>query len=194
MIIDLKVMCEVTVNDTVMRFWEGSSVFVDKDGNQWYGSALQEGSLDEIEAAINGEASSFNISLLALDESDMAHAWNDYENGDIIGAGLRILILEEHNAGTAPDGLADTSMRVEFTGRVDDVLFNEIAGEDGVTASMTLEVVNRFTLRSTSSGSVLSDVDQKAHSRRLNPDAAPDRFCERIPSLAEKTINWPAFN
>jgi hypothetical protein len=56
---------------------------------------------------------------------------------------------------------------------------------------MTVEVTNRFTLRRLKSGAVLSDADQRARAAAVNPEEEPDRFCERVPLLQDKTITWP---
>jgi hypothetical protein len=69
--------------------------------------------------------------------------------------------------------------------------FEEQVQGGAVVASIIAECVNRFNLRNMTSGSVLSDVDQKARAARLNPTGEPDRFCERIPLLADHTIAWP---
>jgi hypothetical protein len=40
-------------------------------------------------------------------------------------------------------------------------------------------------------GAVLSDDDQKARAKVINPSAPLDRFAERVNTLRDKTIRWP---
>jgi hypothetical protein len=66
--------------------------------------------------------------------------------------------------------------------------------DEGVTASISVECTNRFTLRRLTSGAVLSDADQRARAAVLNPLGTADRFCERVPLMQDKTIVWPRWN
>jgi len=81
--------------------------------------------------------------------------------------------------------------QVVFTGRVDNKIFDDQVSGQVVRSTMTLEVVNRFTLRRVKSDRVLSDADQRARSAAVNPGENPDRFCERVPLLEDKTRTWP---
>ncbi len=81
-----------------------------------------------------------------------------------------------------------------FTGRIDNVLIDDEVNAERPRSAVTIEVTNRFQMRRLVNGSVLSDADQRARSLAVNPGEPPDRFCERIPGLVDKTINWPRWN
>ena len=83
---------------------------------------------------------------------------------------------------------------IRFTGTIDDMGFRNTHTDQGIVSTIPVSIVNRFTARRVRSGRVLSDSDQKARSAILNPLGTPDRFCERVPLLADKTIVWPRFN
>lgn len=185
----LRILLRMDFPSATVRLWEGSGPYLDLDGNIWRCCVLAEGALDAIESAINAEASSIEIGLSGVDEEISNIAWQEYEEDQVIDSVIQILI-QPCDARDQPVG----DEEVVFTGLVDNLRFDEAASDDGVTASIIVECRNRFTLRSVTNGAVLSDVDQRARSAVLNPAAAADRFCERIPGLAEKTISWPAWN
>ena len=171
----------------VTRLWDGAGLFVDSDGNTWRGSALQD-DLDAIEQAINGEAYTLNMSLTGVGSAESDLAWLSYAEDEIIGAVVQISI-QPCNGYDEPIGARE----VMFTGRIDNVLFDEGVQEDRRRSTITVEVVNRFTLRRVKSDRVLSDADQRARSAAVNPTANPDRFCERVPLIEDRTITWPRF-
>lgn len=185
----LRILLRMDFPSATVRLWDGSGPYLDLDGNIWRCCVLAEGALDAIESAINAEASSIEIGLSGVDEEISNIAWQEYEEDQVIDSVIQILI-QPCDARDQPVG----DEEVVFTGLVDNLRFDEAASDDGVTASIIVECRNRFTLRSVTNGAVLSDVDQRARSAVLNPAAAADRFCERIPGLAEKTISWPAWN
>lgn len=175
-------------NGTVTRLWDGAGPYMDADGEVWLGAYLNDG-LDQIESAMNGEATTLLLSLSGVDEYGALLAFEDLEAGNVIGGTVRLLIqpLDEWDQ---PVGAPE----VKFTGRIDNMPMEEAAAEEAVMSTITLEVVNRFDLRTLTSGAVLSDVDQRARAKVLNPSAADDRFAERIPGLSDKTIRWPVFS
>ncbi len=167
--------------------WDGSGgPFVDADGNKWRACVLTEDALDQIEMAINAEAFTLSLNISGIDVEASNRIWADYEAGEIIGSRMRIL-LQALDEFEQPNG----SPEVKFTGTIDDIIFDDAASGDQIISTITVEITNRFTLRTLTSGSVLSDVDQKARSAVLNPGAPLDKFCERIPLLLDKTISWP---
>ena len=191
MISSLRILCELQFPSQTQRLWDGSAPYVDLDGNLWRCCALSEGSIDQIEAAINGEAVTIQLAVSGIDQELSNLAWSSNEEEDVIGSVVRILTQQCDEYDNPIEGRAP---EVEFTGSIDNILFNDVAQEDGIASAVAIEVTNRFTLRTKTSGSVLSDVDQRARSARINPAAPIDRFCERVPSLAEKTVNWPSFD
>lgn len=186
-IASLRILCQIDCPSATLRLWDGSGgPFVTADGEIWRSCVLTEAAIDQIESAINGEGVTLNLMLSGVDEQAAAAAWADYQAGEIIGSRVRILV-QECDAEDQPIG----DPTVEFTGSVDNLVFDEAASDEQVSSTLAFEITNRFTLRTLSSGGVLSDVDQKARSAILNPTANPDRFCERIPGLLDKTVRWP---
>lgn len=189
MIANLKVLVRMTFpNGKIIRLWDGSGPYLDAEGYLWEGMRLNDG-LDEIESAMNGEAATLFLSVSGVDPEAANLAFADLEAGNVIDGKVELL-LQPLDRWDQPDGDAE----VRFTGRIDNMPMDETAQEEGVVSTITLEVVNRFDLRTMTSGAVLSDVDQRARSAVLNPGAPPDRFCERIPGLSDKTIVWPRFS
>lgn len=186
MIEEVRILCRMEFPSTTVRFWDGSGPFLDEDGFLWRQANLVEGGLDAIEMAINGEAFTLTLGISGLDRLSVDLAWEDYQNGDIIGAKVQIMTLDCDRWGQAI-GAPD----VRFTGRIDDLTFETVTDSSQVTSSIRVDVVNRFTLRTLTNGAVYSDIDQKARSAVLNPSAPPDRYCERIPLMIDKTIKWP---
>lgn len=169
----------------VSRLWDGAGPFVDADGNVWRGCSLAEG-IDDLEMAINGEAAALNIALMGVGATNADAVWLSYTNDQIVGAVVRFMI-QPCDYGDQPIGTRE----VVFTGRIDNVIFDDAVVGDRPTSTITAEVTNRFTLRRLENGGVLSDTDQRARSAAFNPDAAPDRFAERVPLLEDRTIAWP---
>ncbi|TMV17027.1 hypothetical protein BJG94_19245 [Rhizobium sp. Td3] len=171
----------------VIRLWDGSGgPFVDDAGEIWRACVLTEDALNQIEMAINAEAFTLALVLSGIDEKTSNQIWQDYQSEAIKGSRFRIL-LQECDEFEQPAGNPD----VKFTGRVDNLLFSDTANSSGIQSTVTVEVTNRFTLRTLANGSVLSDVDQKARAKVLNPSAPLDRFAERVNTLRDKTIRWP---
>lgn len=184
----IKVLCLMEFPARTIRLWDGAGPYMDADGEVWLGAMLNEG-LDEIESAMNGEAATLMLSLSGVDQTISDLAFEDLEAGDVIGGRVQLMI-QPCDEWDQPVGAAE----VRFTGTVDNMPMDEAASEQGITATIVLEVTNRFNLRALTSGAVLSDVDQRARSAILNPGAPSDRFAERIPGLADKSVVWPRFS
>lgn len=175
------------------RLWDGAGPLLDANGELWGGVGIIEG-MENLEQAMNGEASTLNLTLNGVATADAQPIWLDYTNDQIIGAVVRIMI-QLCDDGDQPTG----DPEIVFTGTIDNILFTDIVTEedDGQSrqlTTITVEVVNRFTLRRLSHGGVLSNSDQQARSAVLNPGDYPDLFCERVPMLEDKTITWPRWN
>lgn len=184
----IKVLCLMEFPGKTIRLWDGAGPYLDAVGEVWLGAMLNEG-LDQIESAMNGEAATLMLSLSGVDQTISDLAFEDLDAGNVIGGKVQLLI-QPCDEWDQPAGNAE----VRFTGTVDNMPMDETASEDGITATIMLEVVNRFNLRALTSGAVLSDVDQRARSAALNPGAPTDRFAERIAGLADKSIVWPRFS
>lgn len=187
----LKVMCRMSfIGGQVVRLWQGSGPYIDPDGHIWRCCTLADETLDVIESAINAEAWEMQLSLSRVDKEVSDLAWQDHQDGQVIGSKVEFLI-QPCDADDQPAGF----IRTHFTGLIDDIEFDEAAVDEKIVATVTVSVRNRFALRKRVSGAVLSDADQQARSAVLNPGAAPDRFCQRIPIYAAgKTIRWPAWS
>jgi hypothetical protein len=184
----LRILVQLDFPNETVRFVEGVSPHLDSEGNFWRPLTIAKG-LDEIEAAINAEAWTLTLGLSGVNKTIADLAWKDTEEGQVIGSLVKILI-QDMDEFDQPVG----DPTVKFTGTIDDIIFDEAVSEDGIIADVTVEVVNRFTLRTLTSGAVLSDVDQQARSKVLNPTAEPDRFCERVPAFGDtKVVRWPVF-
>lgn len=182
----LRILCQIDwPTSAIDRLWDGAGPFVDNAGEVWHGCTLTEG-LDAIEQAINGEAYTLNLSLTDVAEDQAALHWKSYTNDQIVGGIVRIMI-QPCDELDQPIG----DREVMFTGRIDNVVFEDTVADDRTLSTITVEVTNRFTLRRLKSGSVLSDADQRARSAAVNPEEEPDRLCERVPLLQDKTITWP---
>lgn len=184
----IKVLCLLDFPSKTVRLWDGAGPYLDQNGEVWLGARLNDG-LDQIESAMNGEASTLLLSLSGVDQTISDLAFEDLDAGNVIGGKVQLLI-QPCDQWDQPVGEAE----VRFTGTVDNMPMDESSSEEGITATIVLEVTNRFDLRTLTSGAVLSDVDQRARSAILNPDAPPDRFAERIAGLADKAIVWPRFS
>lgn len=187
-IASLKVLVKMAFpNGVTIRLWDGSGPYLDQAGELWQGCRLNDG-LDQIESAMNGEAATLFLSISGVGEEGANLAFADLEAGHVIGGKVQLL-LQPLDEWDQPEGDAE----VRFTGTIDNMPMDETAQDDGMVSSISLEITNRFDLRTMTSGAVLSDVDQRARSAMLNPGAPSDRFAERIPGLADKMIRWPVF-
>lgn len=175
-------------NGTVSRLWDGAGPYVDPDLNVWRGASLITG-LDAIEQAINGEASSVAFQLSGVPPETADAAWELHQSGVLVDAVVRVLIqgCDEHDQ---PSG----SVRTLWTGRLDNVVFEDAVQGKSALSQVTVICVNKFSFRRQPNGAVLSDADQRARSAILNPGANPDRFAERVVLLQNRTVNWPRFS
>lgn len=186
----LRVLVRLDFPTGTVRFWDGSGPFMDLDGNIWRGGGLVNGGLDAIEAAINAEAYTLQLGISGIGRKTSDIAWQETEDGDVIDAKVQILI-QDCDEDDQPIGEPE----VKFTGFIDDIKFDDAVNGNSPLSSVTIEVRNRFTLRGLTSGSVLSDVDQKARAGILNPGLPADRIAERISTLAAgEEIAWPKFD
>ncbi len=183
----LKILVEIALPDTTVRLWDGSGgAFIDDDGNIYRAAQFTEDALQTIEAAINGEAFTLPLSLINLDRTTGDQIWEYDEVNSVVGSPVVIKLQElddEEQIVGEPE--------VKFTGTSDNMKVTDQASEQESLSVVSVDVVNAFTLRGVANGQVLSDVDQKERSKRLNPSAPLDRFCERVSGLREKTIRWP---
>ncbi|RAS16113.1 hypothetical protein [Ensifer adhaerens] len=184
----LRILCDVMLpGEDPIRVWDGSGgTFVDGDGNFYRPAQFTEDALQSIEAAINGEAFTLALSLISISQSVADSIWDYDETTSVQGSPfvVKLQILDEFEQ---PDG----EPIVVFTGEIDNLDVADESTEDGIKSIVNLEVTNRFTLRTVTNGAVLSDVDQRARSSLLNPSAADDEFCKRVPLMRDATIKWP---
>ncbi|MCK8780566.1 hypothetical protein M0654_11270 [Rhizobium sp. NTR19] len=184
----LRILCDAVLPDRTIRVWDGSGgSFVDDDGNIYRPAQFTDDALQQIEAAINGEAYTLALSLISVSSSVADQIWQYDETTSIQGSPfiVKLKVLDENEQ---PD---DEEPIVVFTGEIDNLDVSDEASDAGITSQVNLEITNRFTLRTLTSGGVLSDVDQRARAKILNPSAPDDRFCERVPLMRDKTIKWP---
>lgn len=185
----LRILAQVDLPSGVIRMYDGSGgPFVDGDGARWRSCVLTEDALDSVEAAINAEAFTLSLVVSGIDAATSNSIWADYKAGTIKGSRFRLLV-QKCDEYEQPLG----APAIKFTGKIDNLIFNDVADAQQIRSSITVEVTNRFTLRTLTSGAVLSDTDQKARSAVLNPGANPDRFCERVPLMRDRTLKWPKF-
>lgn len=183
----LRVLCQVELPSGTLRFWDGSGgPLVGADGEVYRACTLTEDALAQIEAAINAEAFTLSLVLSGIREAESNSIWADYQAGTIVGSTFRIL-LQRCDDYDQPTG----APIIKFTGTISNLNFVDSASDTGINSTIQVDIANRFTLRSVTNGAVLSDVDQRARGKILNPTAPDDRFCERIPGLKDRTIRWP---
>jgi hypothetical protein len=183
----LRILCDVELPEETIRVWDGSGgPFIDVDGNMYRPAQFTEDALQSIEAAINGEAYTLALSLISVSQSAADSIW-DYDEGSTVQGSPFIVKLQILDEDEQPDGDAI----VVFTGEIDNLDVADESSSDGIKSVVNLEVTNRFTLRTVTNGAVLSDVDQRARSELLNPSAADDEFCKRVPLMRDKTVKWP---
>lgn len=183
----LRILVDIFLPDTTLRIWDGSGgSFVDDDGNIYRAAQFTEDALQSIEAAINGEAFTLNLSLIGINTATGDAIWQYDEENDVVGSQV-VVKIQELDDFEQISGVPE----VKFTGTIDNMKVSDQASEDGSQSVVSIEVINAFTLRTLTSGVVLSDVDQKERSKRLNPSGTPDRACERVPEMRSKTVSWP---
>lgn len=183
----IRILMQVDFPSQTIRVWDGSGPYLDGDANVWRGSGALP-NLDGIESALNAEAITFAFVVSGVPAWLADLAYQEHEAGDVIGSRVRILIqpCDEHD-----QPVGDPEVRVTAT--VDNLPFDDTVANDEWTSTITLECTNRFSLRNIVSGSVYSDVDQRAISARINPEAPQDDFCRRVPENADKTLSWPGW-
>ncbi|MDP9758325.1 MULTISPECIES: hypothetical protein [Agrobacterium] len=183
----LRILCDIMLPNDTVRLWDGSGgLYVDDEGEIYRAAQFTDDALQSIEAAINGEAFTLSLSLTNVSASAGDAIWEYDETSSISGSPF-ILKLQEMDDAEQPVG----SPEIKFTGTIDNLDVIDQAAAEESTSVVTIEVVNAFTLRTSTHGGVLSDVDQRARSARLNPGAPADCSNERIPGLRDKTIRWP---
>lgn len=183
----LRILCDLTLPDSTIRVWDGTGgVFIDADGNEYRPAQFTEDALQQIETAINGEAFTLGLSLVSISGSDADYIWEYDETTPVQGSPfvVKLQILDEYQQ---PDG----DPIIVFAGEVDNLDVADEATASGISSRVNIEITNRFSLRNVTNGGVLSDVDQRAYSKTLNPLALDDEFCIRIPLMRDKTISWP---
>jgi hypothetical protein len=183
----LRILCDAELPEETIRVWDGSGGrFVDGEGNIYRPAQFTEDALQSIEAAINGEAFTLALSLISISQSAADSIWDYDETSSVQGSPfvVKLQILDEDEQ---PDG----DPIVVFTGEIDNLDVVDESSADGIRSMVNIEITNRFTLRTVTNGAVLSDVDQRARSAILNPSAADDEFCKRVPLMRDMTIKWP---
>jgi|GEM_PF-540089 len=187
----LRILAEITLPDRILRLWDGSGgPLVDDDGNIYRAAQFTEDALQNVEAAINGEAFTLRLSLINIDAATGDEIW-DYDETNSVAGSPVVIKIQEMDDWEQPLGIPD----VKFTGTIDNLEVADQAMEDGSQSVVSIDVVNAFTLRVLTNGAVLSDVDQRERSRLLNHvawiEGRFDRFCERVSEMLSKTIRWP---
>ena len=183
----LRILLDIELPDTTVRLWDGSGgSFIDDDGNVYRAAQMTDEALQNIEAAINGEAFTLSLSLINIDTSTGDAIW-DYDETNTVTGSQVIIKIQALDDLEQPYGSPD----VRFTGTIDNMKVSDQSTDESTQSVVTIDIVNAFTLRTLTHGAVLSDVDQKERARLLNPSASLDRFCERIPGLLSKEIKWP---
>lgn len=178
------------VNGNISRLWLGDGVYSDGDANVWLGSALvDDGGLEELQQALNGEVGGFSFGLSGVSLETSGVVWQYYQDGNLVGSIVRVLI-QACDQDMRPAG----PLRTVFGGDINNVVFSRTATEKETLATVTVQASNKFLLRRSVSGGVMSDVDQRAYSALINPGADPDRFAERVTLMQNKKIVWPRFS
>lgn len=185
----LRILCDVALPDVTIRVWDGSGgLFVDAAGNAYRPAQFTEDALQQIETAINGEAFTLGLSLVSVSGSTADYIWDYDEITPVQGSSfvIKLQVLDDYEQ---PEG----DPIVVFTGEIDNLDVFDEATPEGIASRVNVEVTNRFSMRTLINGGVLSDVDQRAYSKTINPTAPDDEFCKRVPLMRDKTISWPGW-
>ncbi|MDX0572184.1 hypothetical protein GOD68_18315 [Sinorhizobium medicae] len=183
----LRILCDAVLPEDTIRIWDGSGgPFIDLEGNRYRAAQFTEDALQQVEAAINGEAYTLALSLISVSQSAADSIWEYDEETSVQGSPfiVKLQILDEEEQ---PEG----DPIVVFTGEIDNLDVADESDGRNIRSMVNIEVTNRFTLRTVTNGAVLSDVDQRARSEILNPSAPDDEFCKRVPLMRDQTISWP---
>lgn len=192
----LKILVRLDFPAGTVRLWCGSGPFMDADGYTWKGGGeLSSEALKSLQYAFAGELVTFEAWMAGTSSDFSDIAYLETQNDDVIGSVFQVLTQTCDEYGQ-PDG---TDPVVRFTGEIIDVKFRDTIEQKNENEKQNLyqvgiTVANRNNLRRLNSGSVLSDADQKARSAVLNPSGNPDKFCERVPLMSDRTLNWPRFS
>lgn len=188
MLSSLRVLCQVDLPGSTLRWYDGSGgPFMDDDGFTWHACEIKDDALQQIQMAINAEAYTLELALNGIPSQTSDEIWADYQSGQVKGSRFR-LFIQKCNERDQPYG----APVVKFTGRIDNLTFTEAVEGEEITSLIGVEIVNRFSLRKMINESVLSDTNQRLRSLKLNPSAGGiDKFLERVITLLNKTIRWP---
>ena len=188
----VRILARFDFPNGVVRFWAGSGPYMDNNGDIWVGGGvLLDDALQQIETAFGGDIAELDLTLGATGPYTDAidDGFLEVQQNDVIGSPF-VLSIQSVDNRDAPVG----APRVIFSGNVNNVAFSDYFAEDTLVKQITVTVTNRFNLRNLPSGAVYSDTDQRAFSLFINPgQTTPDRICERVPILQDKTIPWPDF-
>lgn len=184
---NIRVLCQVELPSKTLRFWDGSSgPYVDPNGHVFRACRLGDDALSQIESAINAIATTLSLVVSGIDQDASDAVWADYQAGNVVGSRFQVL-LQKLDDFDQPTG----TPKVKFTGSVSNLTFVDQVDGELIRSTIQVDIANRFTLLTLTSGAVLSDVDQRARAKIINPSAPDDAFCERIPGLKDKTVRWP---
>ncbi len=187
----VKILMKMEFPQGAARFWFGSGTHLDANGDHWRAAGdLPKESLTAIQYAFSGEASVMNVGLSGISQDIADLAYEETQEDDVIGSKVQVLLQPcDQNFEPVSDPV------VKFTGEVIDLNFRRAAVEDQgqphILHEVTLVVANAFHARKSRRNAVLSDSDQKAYSRKVNPTLPADLSCERITLMNGQTIPWP---
>ncbi|WP_310622486.1 hypothetical protein [Flexibacterium corallicola] len=186
----IKILVLIDFPDEPVRLWSGSGPYIDADGAHWRGAGeLPQQALQQLEYAFAGEAVQMDFAMSGIPQDIAQIGFEETKKKDLIGSKFQVL-LQDCDGYHQP---LETSPKVVFTGRVADFRFKDKVGDVGPIYELIMSVANRNLRRRMTDGSVLSDINQRSRASLLNPHAPSDKFCERVPLLADQTIVWPRF-
>ncbi len=191
----LKILVRLDFPAETVRLWAGSGPYMDANGDIWRGGGeLSAEALQTLQYAFAGELVTFEAWMAGTQDEFANIAYLETQGDDVVGAQYQVLtqVCDEYGQPTSANPV------VRFTGEIVDVKFRDTVektqnGNQNLY-QVGIVVANRNNLRRLNSGSVLSDADQKARSAVLNPGANDDEFCERVPLMSDRTLNWPRFS
>ncbi len=175
----LVVLIEVLFPGGTVRLVQGTGPML-IGGTVWFGAGEIRG-LDEIEMAINGESSSFELALSGVAPTVAARAYEEYQADTVIGAELR-LAIQPCDAWDQPVG----PPRRRFTGRVGNYRWDSIGAPDGLRETIMVEVMDRMDLAGLPAGGMYTTADHRLRS-------PGDHFFDDVPNVVEVVLNWPDF-
>jgi hypothetical protein len=177
----LAILMDIAFQSGTVRLWDGAGP-KKFDGDVWFGAGLFNG-IDEIEAALNGEATRLDV-MFPMQSSVADKLYQAYVDNNVTGTRVRTMLQPLDEFGVATGSKRTITRFIDDVDFADGVQLADANGDPVILSTVTAHLVNRMDLRNLSSGAVLSDADQQLRS-------PGDRIAEFVPGLIDISLDWP---